>query len=111
MLFPTIQRGGAETPIVPATEPVLFVSGSQGNSAMLPLTGPYALGLVSVPLLSESASSSGYSEQRLTADARVPGSAPSPRKSRKSMLLAVALIAVSFASVPASYAIQRHLYH
>ena len=68
-------------------------------------TGPHAHGLISVPLPNRSASNGSV---RLTID--TPRSAP--KKSRQSAIVAVVLIAVaaSFAAVPVSYAIHRHLH-
>ena len=73
---------------------------------MKPLNGPHAFGLISVPLLDRPVSTG--SEQRLTIDKPEPAS----RKTGRAAVLALVLIAVaaSFASVPVSYAIHRHLH-
>ena len=72
---------------------------------MKPLTGPHAFGLISAPLRNNPASNG--SEHRLTIDK--PHAAP--RKTGKAAVMALVLIAVaaSFAAVPVSYAIHRHL--
>ena len=72
---------------------------------MKPFIGPHAFGLISVPLRDSPASNG--SEQRLTIDK--PHAAP--RKTGKTAVMALVVIAVaaSFAAVPVSYAIHRHL--
>ena len=75
------------------------------GQAMKHFTGPHSHCLISVPLPNRSASNGSV---RLTID--TPRS--TPKKSRQSAIVAVVLIAVaaSFAAVPVSYAIHRHLH-
>jgi hypothetical protein len=69
-----------------------------------PLTGPHAFGLISVPLLDRTASNSGV---KLLA---IEKSQPTSRKRAAFLTFALIAAAVSFAAVPVSYAIHRHLH-
>ena len=69
------------------------------------LIGPHAFGLISVPPR-DSPDSNG-SEQRLTIDK--PHTAPTRTGKTAVMALVVITVAASFAAVPVSYAIHRHL--
>jgi len=72
---------------------------------LMPLTGPHAFGLVSAPLLDRNASNSGV---KLLA---IEKSQPTSRRPSAAFLaLALIVAAVSFAAVPVSYAIHRHLH-
>jgi len=79
---------------------------------MKPLTDADPLGLVPVPLRDASASSSGC-DRRLTTDKLGSEPATSTGTARKIAFLAIVLtaVAVSFAAVPVSHAIHRHLHH
>ena len=81
---------------------------------MKPLTDADSLGLVPVPLRDASASSSSRGcDRRLTTDKLGSEPATSTGTARKIAFLAIVLtaVAVSFAAVPVSHAIHRHLHH
>ena len=72
---------------------------------MKPLTGPHAFGLISVPPFDRQAPNSG--KKYLAIDK----SQPTTKKTRAAFLtFALIAAAVSFAAVPVSYAIHRHLH-
>jgi hypothetical protein len=84
----------------------LLLTSLMRGCVMKPLPGPHAFGLISVPL-HDNPTSNG-SEQRLTIDK--PHVAQRRIGRAAVMAIVVMAAAASFAAVPISYAIHRHLH-